>query len=91
MPTVSYGHTSSAGVQLLRRSKPPWVMEWRPSNTNESSVMEDLSVTLKALVLLVVVLALLIGTLVASPTALGMLAVVLSWLGLAGVLAISRI
>lgn len=66
-------------------------MEWRPSNTNESIVMEDLSVTLKALVLLVVVLALLIGTLVTSPTALGMLAVVLAWAGLAGVLAISRI
>lgn len=53
--------------------------------------MEDLSVTLKALVLLVVVLALLIGTLVASPSALGVLAVALSWAGLAGVLVISRI
>lgn len=88
---MSYGHTTPAGVQLLRRSMTDWAMRRRPSNTNESTVMEDLSVTLKSVVLLVVVLGLLIGTLVASPAALGMLAVGLSWAGLAGLLVISRI
>lgn len=53
--------------------------------------MEDLSVTLKALVLLVVVLGLLIGTLVVSPVALVGLVVALAWANLVGLCAISRI
>lgn len=78
-------------MQLLRRSKAVWGMEWRPRTTNESTTMEDLSVTLKSLVLLVVVLALLIGTLVVSPIALVVLVVALAWANLAGLLVISRI
>ncbi len=61
------------------------------SHTNGCPTMEDLSVTLKALVLLVVVLAVLIGTLVVSPTALAVLMVILAWANLAGLVVVSRI
>lgn len=53
--------------------------------------MEDLGITLKALVLLVVVLAVLVGTLVVSPSALAVLMVVLAWANLAGLVALTRV
>lgn len=78
-------------MQMLQRNNAFWGIKRRPSTTSESIVMEDLSVTLKSLVLLVVVLALLIGTLVVSPVALVVLVVALAWANLAGLMVISRI